>query len=135
MLLPRLITAATITLLLVTLAGCNRTKAPYNVNADPYLPEQVQVADRRLAGRLAFQNPRADRDEAGLLFVTVPVRAATNRPQIIQYRVTFFDETGRPLPGGEYKRQDLESNTFAYLQGTSTSPRADSYQVEIRQAR
>ena len=116
-------------------AGCKRTKAPYDVNADPYLPAQVQIADKGLARKLAFQNPRADRDEANLLHVTVPVRAATNRPQIVQYRFTFFDETGRPLPGGEYRTETLESNTFAYLQGNSTTPQAADYQVEIRPAR
>ena len=133
--LTRPLLPASILVLVLVLAGCSRTKAPYDVTADPYLPTQVQIADKSLANRLAFQPPRAARDDAGLLYITVPVRAATNRRQIIQYRFTFFDETGRPLPGGAFQTQTLESNTFANIQGNSTSPSADSYQVEIRESR
>ena len=115
--------------------GCRGTKPPYDVAADPYAPTQVQIADKRLEGKLRFNPPVAQRDEAGLLFVSIPVRAATNRPQIVQYRFRFFDAGGIPLPGGEYQTATLESNTFGRIQGNSTSPRAESYQVEIRSAR
>ena len=80
--LTRPLLPASILVLVLVLAGCSRTKAPYDVTADPYLPTQVQIADKSLANRLAFQPPRAARDDAGLLYITVPVRAATNRRQI-----------------------------------------------------
>lgn len=118
-----------------SLAGCQRVKRPYDATGDPYARNQIQLADKELEGRLAFEPPRISRDDAGLMYVTVPARAATNRPQIVNYRFTFFDESGRPLPGGEYQRADLESNTTSFLQGNSTSPRAKDFQIEIRLAR
>lgn len=118
-----------------SLAGCQRVKRPYQATADPYARGQIQLAEKRLEGKMAFEPARTNRDDAGLLYVTVPARAATNRPQIVQYRFTFLDETGRPLPGGEYQTVTLESNTTSYLQGNSTSPRADDFQIEIRTAR
>lgn len=118
-----------------SLAGCQRVKRPYEATADPYELGQVQLADKELEGRLAFDPARANRDEAGLLHVTIPARATHSRPQIVQYRFTFFDEAGQPLPGGEYRTVTLESNTNSYLRGNSTSPRADDFQVEIRLAR
>lgn len=118
-----------------SLAGCQRVKRPYGATADPYELGQIQLADKELEGRLAFDPARASRDESGLLHVTVPARAAVSRPQIVQYRFRFFDETGRPLPGGEYQTVTLESNTNSFLQGNSTSPRADDFQVELRLAR
>jgi hypothetical protein len=119
------------------LAGCNRTKAPYRVSADPYGRQQVYVADRRLSSLLRFApgDPRVSYDEADLMHVALDVRAATNRPQIIQYRTTFFDRTGQQLYASAWKTVTLESNVAQTLSAVSTTPRASDFQIDIRTAR
>jgi uncharacterized protein YcfL len=117
------------------LAGCSKTKAPYRVSADPYGRQQVYVADRRLSSLLRFEEPRVSYDEADLMHVALDVRAATNRPQIVQYRTTFFDRTGQELHASTWRTVTLESNVPQTLSATSTTPRATDFQIDIRTAR
>ena len=133
-------TAASLLLLALTTAalaaGCSGSKRPYTAREDPYGPSTIQLADRRMQRLLRFDQPRTSRDDAGLLYVSVPVRAATKRPQIVNYRFTFLDDSGRELPGsGVYQTTTLESNVFQTIQGNSTSPQAADYRLDIRTAR
>ena len=116
-------------------AGCTGVKRPYTAASDPYQPGQVQIADKRLERKLAFQTPSVSRDEADLLYVSFPVRAATSRSQLVNYRFTFFDNTGRELPGGDaWQTAKLQSNLFDNLQGNSTSPRAADFRLDLKTA-
>jgi uncharacterized protein YcfL len=117
------------------LAGCSRTKAPYRVSQDPYGKQQVYVADRRLSSLLRFEPPRVSYDEADLMHVALDVRAATGRPQIIQYRTTFFDRTGQQLYASTWRTVTLEANVAQTLSAVSTTPRASDFQIDIRTAR
>ena len=126
--LSALVTAAALT------AGCSNVKRPYRTTADPYTPSQVQLADTRMERLLAFGQPNVSRDQAGLLFVSLPVRPATSRSQLVNYRFTFLDETGRELPGGTWQTKKLQSNVVDNIEGNSTSPRAADFRVDIKTA-
>lgn len=125
---------AAVALLLGTFAGCNRTKPPYRVSEDPYGRQQVYVADSRLAGRLEFGGPRVSYDEADLMHISLDVRAADNRRQIVQYRTHFFDRTGQELYVTQWQTRTLESNVQETLTSNATTPQADSFQIDIRTA-
>ena len=116
------------------LLGCSNVKKPYRASADPYQPSQVQLADSRMSNLLAFGEPAVSRDEAGLLYVSTPVRAATSRSQLINYRYRFFDDAGRQLPGGAWQTAKLQSNLFESVQGNSTSPRAFDFRLDLKTA-
>lgn len=118
----------------VALAGCNRTKPPYRVSEDPYAAGQVNIADKRLSNILRFEQARLTYDEADLLHVALPVRAATNRTQIIQYRTHFFDRTGQELYTSQWRTQTLEANVPQTLSATATTPQAQGFQMDIREA-
>jgi hypothetical protein len=105
------------------------------VSQDPYGKQQVYVADRRLSSLLRFEPPRVSYDEADLMHVALDVRAATNRPQIVQYRTTFFDRTGQQLYASTWQTVTLESNVAQTLSAVSTTPRASDFQIDIRTAR
>ena len=121
------------------IAGCSDTpKAPVQAREDAYLPDQVQLVDEGLRGRTAFGAPIVSRDPSGgLAFVTVPVRAATNRPLDIEYRATFFDPNGQPLPGSPttWFPRRLAPNVFDRITVNSTSPRAADFQIDFRYAK
>ncbi len=115
-------------------SGCRGTKPPYDVSADPYGRQQVYINDDDLAEVLRFGQPRVSYDEADLMHVSLDVRAATNRRWIIQHRVRFFDRTGQQLYVTQWQTRTLESNVQETITATSTTPQADSFQIDIRTA-
>ena len=125
---------ALLALLAIPLAGCG-TKAPYRVYQDPYGGQQVYVAEKRLSNLLRFDQPVISYDEADLMHVSLPVRAATSEPQIIQHRTRFFDRNGQELHRSQWETTTLESNVAETLFATSTTPRAADFQMDIRTAR
>src|SRR5688572_5577590 len=80
-------------------SGCKSHSAPIDPRQDAFLPRQIQLADDNLRRVTRFGEPQVTRDDAGLLYVTVPVRAVIDETIYIQYRATFLDENGQPLPG------------------------------------
>ncbi|MEL7240455.1 MAG: DUF1425 domain-containing protein, partial [Planctomycetota bacterium] len=97
-------------------------------------PQQVYITPKRLSSLMRFGDIRTTRDQTDLLYVTVPLRATASRRQLIEYRFTFFDETGTPLPGGAWQTEDLEANVQEVIRGNSTSPRAADFRLDIREA-
>ena len=136
--LPRLV--AILALLTVSFAalgaaGCNRTKAPYEPKADPYSgQQQIYPTSPKLRNILRYGQISTARDESDLLYVTVPVRSTDSRRQIVEYRVTFFDRTNTPLPGGAWKTMTLEPNAQEIMSFNSTTSRAEDFQLVIREA-
>jgi hypothetical protein len=122
--------------LLVSLYGCN-TQPPINAREEIYTPRQIQLADEDLRRNTRFGEPRVTRDPAGLLFVTIPVRATINETLHTQYRATFFDENGQELPGSPTTWFDktLNPRVFDSITINSTSPRAESFTIDFRYAR
>ncbi len=122
--------------LLAALTGCN-TQPPIDARQEVYAPRQIQLADEDLRRNTRFEQPRVTRDPAGLLFVTVPLRATIDETLHVQYRATFLDENGQPLPGSPTTWFDktLNPRVFESVMVNSTSPRAAQFTVDFRYAR
>ena len=122
--------------LLAALYGCN-TQPPIDARQEVYTPRQVQLADENLRRSTRFGEPRVTFDNAGLMFVNVPVRATINETLYVQYRATFFDANGQPLPGSPTTWFDktLNPRVFDSITINSTSPRAERFTIDFRYAR
>ena len=122
--------------LLTALYGCN-TQPPIDPRQEVYAPKQIQLADEDLRRNTRFEQPRLTRDAAGLLFVTVPLRATINETLHVQYRATFLDENGQPLPGSPttWLNKTLNPRVFDTVTINSTSPRAEDFVIDFRYGR
>src|SRR2546421_5565622 len=109
--------------LLFALIGCG-VKAPIEARQDPYVPHQVNLTSDDLRSHTAFDAPQVARDPAGLLRITLPIRAATNRQLYIDYRVTFFDNTGQEINKTGWLAKVLAPNVADAIVVNSTTPRA-----------
>src|SRR5437870_4019152 len=88
---------STVLALALIATGCG-VKPPLEGRADPYPAGQIHFANKDLKKMTAVGTPSANRDDAGnILYITVPLRAATNKELYVDYRVTFFDRTGQVL--------------------------------------
>lgn len=120
------------------LAGCQGVNAPVAPRSDPFVPRQIEISDPGLRRRTAFGEPIVTRDEGGnLLFITLPVRNTTNNPLAVEYRVTFFDPNGQPLPGypTTWIPKNLPARSPDRITTNSTSPRAADFQIDFRYAK
>lgn len=115
-------------------AGCSNVKAPINARQDPYVPRQIQLASEDLRKHTAFNSPVLTRDDSGLLFVEVPVRATTDQRVYIDYRVTFFDKNGQSIYQTAWFTKTLEPNTPDRLTANSVTSRAVDFQMDVRYA-
>lgn len=123
-------------LFLLPLAGCNETvKPPIQGRNDPYQLSQVHFASDALRRATAVGQPMVARDDAGNLFVTIPIRSAIDKTLFVDYRVTFFDQNGQPINSTSWFTKTLEQNTPDRITVNSTSPRAADFQVDFRFAR
>ena len=125
-----------ITLLGLVLLGCDYVRPPIQGRQDPYVPAQMHFDSDTLRRNTAIGTPVITRDEAGLLFVTVPIRSAINKTLYVDYRVTFFDQSGQIVGQrlGPFTKT-LEPNTPDQIVVNSTSPRAADFQIDFRYAR
>lgn len=119
------------TILAITLAGCG-VKPPVNARQDPYLPRQVHLASEDLRKNTAFSAPVLSRDEGKLLFIDVPVRAATDLKLYIDYRVSFFDKNNQLIYQTAWFSKTLEPNIPDHLTANSVTARAVDFQMDIR---
>jgi hypothetical protein len=123
-------------LALLPLAGCApRVRGPIEPREDTSPWPQIMVADRDLARRIAVRRPTVERDPAGLLFVTVPVRSTTRHPMTIEYRSTFYDRNHTPIFKSTWFPKTLTPFTQDTIRANSTSNRAEDFQIDIRQAK
>jgi len=119
-------------LLVVLMAGC--VKAPITGRADPYVPPQVSIADADLANSTAFMPPRTERRD-GILFVAVPIRSASDYDLHIDYRFTFFNETGMPIEeSGWLGGTTVTRNSYTNIRFNSASGNAADFQLQLRYA-
>jgi len=118
------------------LAGCQQPiPGPIEPREDPAGWPQIQIADRDLRNRIVVRRPQIMQDEAGLMFVTVPVRSTTERQLTIEYRATFFDRNHEVIQETTWFPKTLPPFTQETLTLNSTSPRADDFQFDIRPAK
>ena len=120
---------------LATAACRPRVRAPVEPREDTAGWPQIQMTDRDLARRTAVRQPQVAQDEAGLLFITVPIRNTTSRQMTIEYRVTFFDRNRAPIQETTWFPRTLPPHTQETITVNSTSNRADDFQMDIRFAK
>jgi hypothetical protein len=129
----KLVSVALVTLMLV---GCDYVRPPIEGRQDPYTPAQLHFASDTLRRDTAVGTPVVSRDDAGLLYVNVPIRSAINKTLYVDYRVTFFDKSGQPVgPRLGPFTKTLDPNTPDQIQVNSTSSRAADFQIDFRYAR
>lgn len=121
--------------LVLVLVGCNQVKAPIPGRADPYKPMQINYAQQDLADRTAVGEPIVSRDAAGILRVSLPIRAATDLQLYIDWRVRFFDQQGQQLYATNWQTKTLAPNVHDQIQANSLDARAASFQFDLRYAR
>ncbi len=119
----------------LSLAGC-AVNAPIQPRMDPYTPAQIHMDSDQLRGDTAVGTPSVHRDDAGILFVTVPIRSAIDKTLYVDCYVTWFDHNGQPI-GDRIgpKTITLDPNTPGSVTFNSTTPRAADFQVDFRYAR
>lgn len=116
------------------LAGC--VKAPIQGRADPYPSNQINFAEEDLRRKTAVGVPNVQRDSEGqILFVTIPIRAATNLQLYVDYRVTFIDVAGQVVWQSGWFNKTLTPNVFDQIQVNSPSPRAADFRIDFRYAK
>lgn len=122
--------------LLAAMYGCS-SEAPIDPRQEIYSPRQIQLADDDLRACTRFESPRITRDAGGLLFVTIPLRATINETLHVQYRATWLDANGQPLPGSPTTWFDktLNPRVFDTITINSTSPKAEDFTIDFRYAR
>ena len=122
-----------IALMTLLLAGC--VKPPIEGRLDPYPANQVHFASKDLRDNTAVGTPEASRDDAGnILYITVPIRAATNRELHVDYRVTFFDRNRQVLNQTGWFTRTLAPNVPDYITVNSMGARAADFQMDLRYA-
>ncbi len=121
-------------LLLAILSGC--VKAPIEGRQDPYAPSQIMFASKDLRNNTAVSAPSVSRDEAGgILHITVPIRAATNKQLYVDYRTTFFDRNNQQISQTGWTRKTLAPNVPDRIVVNSMGPTAADFQIDLRYAK
>ncbi len=114
--------------------GC--VKRPIEGRQDPYASSQIMFASKELRNNTAVDAPRVARDEAGgILHVTVPIRAATNKQLYVDYRTTFFDRTGQQISQTGWTTKTLAPNVSDRIVVNSMRPTAADFQIDLRFAK
>jgi hypothetical protein len=123
----------TLALALFVVGGC--VKPPIEGRLDPYTPSQIHFASKALRDDTAVGTPNLTRDDTGnILFVTVPIRAATNKELHVDYRLTFLDKNGQVLSKTGWFTRTLAPNVPDYIEANSNGARAADFQMDFRYA-
>lgn len=122
-------------LLALVLWGCNPVPLPIEGREDPYGRRQIMFDSDDLRDNTSVGRPQASRDEAGILFITVPITATTRRPLDVEYRATFYDGTGATTSQTTWFRKRLTPRVSDSISVNSTTPRAVDFQIDFRKAR
>jgi hypothetical protein len=128
-------TGLTLALALAAGACTPRVRGPVEPREDVSNWPQINLADRELQRRIAVRAPIVSTDEAGLLYVTIPVRNTTSRQFSIDYRATFFDRNRVPVQETTWFTTSLTPHTQQTISVNSTGTHADDFQIDIRPAK
>jgi hypothetical protein len=113
--------------------GC--VKPPIEGRLDPYTPSQIHFASKELRNDTAVGTPIVSRDDTGnIAYVTIPIRAATNKELHVDYRVTFKDKNDQMLNQTGWFTKTLPPNIPDTITVNSMGPRAADFQVDFRYA-
>lgn len=119
------------------LIGCsnNYVRDPIQPRQDVYhSTDRVQIFfdSTDLRNDTAADTPSVIRDQNGLLHVTVPIRSVINKQLYVEYRVIFFDRDHQEIDRSPWRDKTLPANLPESVIVTSTTPRAESFQVHFR---
>lgn len=115
------------------ITGC--VKPPIEGRLDPYEAQQIHFASRALKDDTAVGTPTASRDtEGNILYISIPIRAATNKELHVDYRVTFFDKNRQEISKTGWFTRTLAPNIPDSITVNSMGPRAADFQVDFRYA-
>ena len=116
--------------------GCNNeVTEPIQPRQDVYHPDdraQIYFDSADLRNDTAADSPSVYRDAAGLLHVSVHLRSVINRQLYVEYRVIFFDRAHQEIDRSPWQDKVLPANLPDSVTVTSTTPRAESFQVQFR---
>ena len=123
-------------IVLLPLAGCApRVRGPIEPREDTNPWPQINLDDRDLARRVVVRQPTVERDAAGLLYVTVPIRSTTQKQLRIEYRSTFYDRNHIPIFQSTWFPKILTPFTQDTIGAHSTTNRAEDFQIDIREGK
>ncbi len=123
--------------LAMTMAGCDKTKAPGTLGADPLPAESYPriAALEGLGGWIVMATPPRV-DPGPPLQVTVAARAKTEKENLaVQYRYNWFDSAGRPAGGTDWRYLLMPSRVEVFFEGNALDRNATDWRLEIRPAR
>ncbi len=132
--MTRLLASSLLAVALFVSTGC--VKPPIEGRQDPYAAPQIAFASKDLRNNTAVDTPSVSRDEAGgILHITVPIRAATNKQLYVDYRTTFFDRNGQQISQTGWTRKTLAPNVPDRIVVNSMGPSAADFQLDLRYAK
>lgn len=89
-----------------------------------------------LDGQLVFSDPEVQRGVYQPIHVAIPVRAAGDQAQRVQYRFEYFDRAGRPMrPSMDWRYILLPVQGERVMDGSALDSAAVDWRLEIRRAR
>jgi len=115
--------------LLSVLAGC-QTDAPITARGEQYDYPWLMLGSKDLRVSTRVGDARRTRDEAGLLYVSVPVRNTTDKQLYIDCRVTFYDSNEMELSTVR-STLTIPARGLRDATANSTSPKAESFRMEL----
>lgn len=123
----------------VLAVGCDTAMAPWGGRPKPLAegsPLQITAFDG-LQAHLVFGKPRVT---GGTHFdaigIVVPVRAAGDQPQKVQYRFEYFNQDRRPMrPSMDWRYILLPAHGERFMEGAALDPAAVDWRLEVRRAR
>ena len=120
--------------------GCQTgVNAPHYTRADSYDMGHITLSGKHgddLRRQTAFAQEHVDRDQYGLLVVTIPLRSAVDHTLYLEYQYTFFDANGGVVEGPMgWTPITLEAASPGTIVFHSTQPTAAEFHVNIRYLR
>lgn len=117
-------------------AGCDVLKGLNTSPKEPAAAFYSQITTfEGLEGELVFGQPVVQRGVFQPIHVAIPVRAAYDQPQRIEYRFEYFDSTGRPLrPSMDWRYILIPVRGQRVMEGSAVDTAAVDWRLELRRA-
>lgn len=124
----------------LTLVGCDKTKAPYGAAPDavtkgnyPAVTVDGSLADTTAVDypSIVFDQPTPDRP----MSVTVPMRSRADYDQVIMYQYRWFDAQGRQVGQSEWRREVLPARRNAMLKANALNSSATAWLLDVQRGR
>ena len=116
--------------LVLLAAGCG-VKPPIEPRMDPNLPAHYSFASEDLRSKTAIGLANQRRVN-GILYVTVPVRSASNYDLYVDYRITFLNSEGAVIYQGPWESKTLVRNVFEEITFNSPDANAADWRMDLR---